>query len=197
MKDRLLFGVGVYTKGKYRCTDRGKLTREYSLWKHMLERCYCPKHQLKFNTYLECTVSEKFKNFQYFAEWCQSQVSFKYEGYQLDKDVISKGNKYYSAEHCVFIPREINMFLISRKKSRGLLPIGVCKSQNGNKYKVQMGSGLGSTKYLGTFETAEAAFNHYKTIKEAKAKQLALKYKGLVDNRVVEALNNYTVEITD
>lgn len=52
----------------------------------------------------------------------------------------------------------------------------------------------GKREYLGFYNTPEDAFVAYKNAKENYAKELAVKWKDLVDIRVTEALLNYTVE---
>ena len=50
---------------------------------------------------------------------------------------------------------------------------------------------------MGSFNTEVEAFNAYKEAKEAYLKELADKYKDLLDPRAYEALMNYTVDIDD
>jgi hypothetical protein len=52
----------------------------------------------------------------------------------------------------------------------------------------------GKREYLGFYNTPEDAFVAYKNAKENYAKELAVKWKDLVDIRVTEALSNYTVK---
>ena len=51
--------------------------------------------------------------------------------------------------------------------------------------------------YNWVLELAEAAFNAYKTAKEAFVKEQASEFKSQIDERAYEALMNYTVEIDD
>jgi hypothetical protein len=203
-KARSACGVGVYERGKFLSRMDGKNTREYNLWQHMLTRCYSETYQRNRETYIGCTVSESFKNFQYFANWCQSQVGFGIEGWHLDKDVVTKGNKIYSEETCVFIPASLNMFLTDSARSRGSLPIGVstkkCISRYGKVYNyitAQLRDGNGELIRLGHFKSPEAAFTAYKDAKESLAKELAIQWSGLVDEKVITSLNNFEVSITD
>ncbi|WP_423172691.1 hypothetical protein, partial [Stenotrophomonas sp. CASM112] len=53
------------------------------------------------------------------------QVGFGVKGFELDKDLLIKGNKVYSENTCIFIPAEINLLLIKREASRGEHLIGV------------------------------------------------------------------------
>lgn len=75
----------------------------------------------------------------------------------------------------------------------GDMPIGVIR--RGKKFIAQLSDG--GVRHWMSFETSQSAFNWYKTQKENMAKKLAEQYIGLVDPRVIDSLNNYTVDITD
>lgn len=196
MNNKLVWGVGIYKKGQYVCRLAGKITPEYQLWKSMLERCYSEKFQEKNPTYLGCSVSDNFKNFQYFARWCNTQVGFGKEGYQCDKDIIFTCNKEYSEGYCAFIPRELNLLLTARGADRGLYPVGVYWSKPANKFVAQLYMG-GKSNNLGYYDSPEQAFSVYKTRKEAYVKEMANKYKDSIDSRVYDALMKWTVNIDD
>ena len=190
---RLVQGVGI-NDGKYPTKVNKVQKKEYSLWKSMLSRCYSASYQDRQPTYIGCTVSDNFKHYSYFYEWCVSQIGFKDIGYQLDKDLLIKGNKMYSESICIFIPRELNNLIENSKATRGMLPLGVNKSRN--KFKAEC-SVNGTTKYLGVFITPDEAFQTYKTFKENYIKELAEKYKDTIDPRAYQALINYEVSIDD
>ena len=193
-------GVGV-TGTKYPITVDDVITKEYLLWKNMLRRCYSDKSKKKYPTYKDCEVSDNFKSYEYFYEWCHEQVGFGVEGngnpFQLDKDLLIKGNKVYSEYSCVFIPTEINSLLIRREALRGKYLIGVCWSNTNKAFMAQVNKNKGKSEYLGSFNTELEAFNAYKVAKEAFVKEQANKWKGKIDDRAYNALMNYTVEITD
>ena len=119
-----VFGVGILGT-KYPSTVNGVRTKQCALWYNMLQRCYSESLHLKHPTYEGCEVSDKFKSYEYFYEWCHKQIGFDNEGWQLDKDLLVKGNKVYSEDTCVFIPREINQLLTNSTASRGEYLIGV------------------------------------------------------------------------
>ena len=191
---RLVYGVGFNDK-KYPVRENGILLKEYALWFAMMARCYSEPAQKNQKSYIGCEVSENFKSYSYFYEWCQNQAGFNQNGFELDKDLLAKGNKEYHPDKCMFIPREINSFLRTSSKSRGDLPIGVCKVKGGG-FHAQLRNGVGK-KYLGTFSTPEQAFQAYKHARENCTKVLANKYKDQIDPRAYEALMNYKVEETD
>ena len=117
-------------------------------------------------------------------------------GYQLDKDILVKGNKIYSEDTCVFVPYEVNLFLTKTDAKRGLHPIGV----NFNKAKGMFKSYIHIHRkqyHLGFFNDEASAFNAYKKAKENHVKVIAEKYKDDMDARAYKALMNYSVDITD
>ena len=189
-------GVGV-TGTKYQITVDDVITKEYVLWQSMLKRCYSDKYQKKHPTYEGCEVSDNFKSYEYFYEWCHNQIGFDNEGWHLDKDLLIKSNKIYNESTCVFIPQEINSLLIKSNTSRGEYLIGVCWDKAKNAFKAQVNKNKGKSEHLGLFTTEIEAFNAYKTAKEPFIKEQANKWKGKIDERAYEALMNYQVEITD
>ena len=191
-----VYGVGVLG-AKYPTMVNGVITKEYILWNHMLERCYSNTYQKKHPTYIGCEASENFKSFEYFYEWCHRQVGFGNEGWHLDKDLLTKGDKVYSENTCVFLPQEINKVLTKREVSRGNHLIGVCWCNTKKAFVARVSKNKGKQEFLGRFKTEIEAFNAYKQAKEAFVKEQANKWKSQIDDRAYNALMNYTVEITD
>mgnify|MGYP003402228673 CR=1 FL=1 len=197
---KLVYGIG-FNDRRYPTRLNGRDTKEYSLWAGMLERC-TEKLCAKFPTYNGVACSENFKSYSYFYEWCKNQKGFsnideKGNCWQLDKDLLIKGNKLYSEDTCVFVPHRINALLTKCNASRGNFPIGMYFNKRNNKYKVRCGEGGGKTKYLGLFSTKEEAFITYKTFKEQLIKDVANDYKLLLDDRLYQALIDYNVSIND
>ena len=199
VKDRYLpsvYSVGIIG-AKYPSRVNGVLTREYKLWMDMLRRCYSDGFKKKHPAYKDCEVSENFKSYEYFYEWCNEQIGFGVDGFEIDKDLLIKGNKVYSENICIFIPPEINLVLVKRTISRGEHLIGVYWNKKDKVFVAQVSRNKGKPKYLGAFTTEIEAFNAYKQTKENYIKELANKWKGKVDPRAYEALMNYTVDIDD
>ena len=191
-----VYGVGVLG-AKYLSRVNGRNTKEYELWQSMLERCYSDNFKKRQPTYEGCEVSDNFKSYEYFYEWCHEQVGFGNEGFHLDKDLLIKGNKVYSEDSCVFIPREINSMLIKRTASRGEHLIGVCWNKANKAFMAQVGKNKGKREHLGYYKTELEAFKSYKTAKESFVKEQAEKWKDKIDERAYNTLMNYQVEITD
>ena len=198
VKDRLLptvYGIGITGDSQVRVD--GKHTKEYRLWNNMLKRCYSVGCQKVRPTYIDCSVSENFRYLQYFKEWCNNQIGFnsvdeKGKPFALDKDILVKGNRVYNEDVCVFVPQEVNLLFTKRDKSRGEYPIGVSFHKSRGMLTATL-----NNKYLGYFNTAEQAFQVYKTAKEAYIKEVANKWKDKIDSKVYEALMNYEVHIDD
>ena len=191
-----VFGVGI-TGTKYQPTINGVITKEYKLWQSMLKRCYSDAYQKKRPTYEGCEVSENFKSYEYFYEWCHKQVGFYNQGWNLDKDSLVKGNKVYSESTCVFLPVEINSLLTKSTASRGKHLIGVYWHKTRKAFVAQVNKNKGKSEWLGSFKTEIEAFNTYKTAKESFIKEQAEKWKDKIDDRAYNTLMNYTVEIDD
>ena len=143
-------GVGI-SGTKYPTKINDVQTKEYVLWKEMLRRCYSDSLKKRYPTYKDCEVSDKFKRYEYFYEWCHKQIGFGVEGFELDKDLLVKGNKVYSESTCVFIPAEINTLLIKCTASRGKHLIGVCWHKKDNAFVAKVAKNKGKREYLGFF----------------------------------------------
>ena len=196
-----VYGIGVLGN-KHPITINGVLTKEYELWQSMLRRCYsntdvCGAFKKKNPTYEGCRVSENFKSYEYFYEWCNEQIGFGNKDWHLDKDLLVKGNKVYSEDSCVFIPKEVNILLTKRTASRGEYLIGVSWHKTKKAFVARVNKNKGKPEWLGLFKTEIEAFNTYKTAKEAFVKEQANKWKSQIDPRAYNALMNYQVEITD
>ena len=191
-----VFGVGIVGT-EYPINEGGVLTKEYVLWAGMLERCYSDTYKKKRPTYEGCKVSDNFKYYEYFYEWCNKQIGFGNKGWHLDKDLLVKGNKVYSENTCVFLPREINQILVKREASRGEYLIGVYWHSKGKAFRAQVNKNKGKPEHLGSFNTELEAFNAYKQAKESFIKEQANEWKSQIDDRAYEALMKYEVSIDD
>ena len=199
VKDRYLpsvYGVGIIGD-KYQVSEDGVHTKEYGLWKNMLRRCYSDTYKKKYPTYIDCKCSENFKSYEYFYEWCNEQIGFGNEGFELDKDLLTKGNKVYSENSCIFIPTEINTLLVKSEASRGECLIGVYWSNTNKAFVARVNKSKGGSEWLGLFNTEIEAFNAYKVAKESFVKEQAEKWKSQIDERAYNALMKYEIDIND
>jgi len=195
--DKTVYGIGYLGEGEYRCKINYERTKVYKAWQGMLERCYDKKCQEKYPTYKDCITDEEWHNFQNFGKWFDENY-YEIEGQRmnLDKDVLSKGNKIYSPKTCVFVPQKINILFIKRDNDRGKLPIGVCFNRHVNKYQANCNNN-GEREHLGLYNTPEEAFYSYKKFKEHIIKKTANEYKDKIPQKLYDAMYRYEVEITD
>ena len=191
-----VYSIGILGT-KHPSTINGVLTKEYELWQSMLQRCYSDAFKKQRPTYEGCEVSNNFKYYEYFYEWCHKQIGFSNQGWQLDKDLLVKGNKVYSEDSCIFLPQEVNTLLTKREALRGKHLIGVSWHKTKKAFIARVNKNKGKPEWLGLFKTEIEAFNTYKTAKEAFIKEQANKWKSQIDQRAYNALMNYQVEITD
>lgn len=192
-----VYGVGYIGVGKYSTKDK----EMYKLWVRLLERTNCAIFTSKNPAYLNVSVCDEWLNFQNFAAWCEGQEFFnakdtRGKSYQLDKDILVKGNKVYSPETCCFVPQRINTLLTKNDARRGKFPIGVTFVKRVNKYSAQVNR-VDLGRRLGYYETPDEAFLAYKEAKESHVKEVAEKWKGKIDEKVYEALMKWEVSIDD
>lgn len=187
-----VYGVGYFGIGKYKRKDKS-----YNKWFSLMGRSYCKDIHSRQLSYEKCTVNERWYNFQVFGEWFEKNYNPEtMQDWQLDKDILVKGNKHYSPETCCFVPHEINSLFTNRERDRGALPLGVTKYCKSHKYIARVYKN-GKNSELGSFDTPEEAFQAYKVAKEKHIKEVADKWKNLITPRVYQAMYEYQVEITD
>lgn len=188
---KLIQGVGISDKGVYRKTkhlDGRKVnTIEYQRWYSMILRCYSPKVHKEFPAYIGCSVSDNFKSFQYFANWCQSQIGFGLKDYHLDKDILIKGNKVYAENTCCFVPRRLNFLILDNMAVQSEYGTGVCWDKASNKFIACKVGNMKQTKHSELIDARKA----YKERKINYIKEQAEIYKDQIDVRVYEALVNW------
>ncbi|UUV46298.1 hypothetical protein [Bacillus phage vB_BanS-Thrax2] len=196
--DKSVFNVGYIGEGNYKPSINSKDTHCYSLWVQMLRRCYDKKLQEKQPTYKDCKVVNEWHNFQNFAQWYNDNY-YKIEGkqMQLDKDILIKGNKTYSPETCVFVPKNINVLFVKADTRRGKFPIGVSYCKHNQRYKSECHDGTGTKIFLGYSKTPTDAFEIYKSYKELVIKDVANDYLGKIPMKLYRAMIAYDVEIDD
>lgn len=142
-KEKLICGIGKndslepvveygIVDGKKKMTWKCQI---YSSWYRMFDRCYGATCKARSPSYWDCSVHESWHRFSVFREWMLCQ---DWEGKQLDKDLLKKGNRVYSAETCLFVSPQVNQFLTERGADRGPYPIGVTLAvSRGNKFEAK------------------------------------------------------------
>ena len=169
----------------------------YRLWQGIIKRCN-PKswETIRYASYKGCIICDEWKSFDNFFKWFNDPKNGYKDGYQIDKDILVKGNREYSPDKCCFVPSEINNLLTKCNKSRGKYPVGVSKNRNTFAAYISKNS---KQICVGTFKTPQEAFHAYKDAKEQYIKERAEKYfqEGKITDKVYNALMRYEVEITD
>lgn len=191
-----VLGKGYIGVGSYNSKNCGRV---YKLWKGILYRCIRSNQP----AYTDVNVCDEWLNFQNFAAWCEAQEFFNAKddkglSYQLDKDILVRGNRVYSPEFCRFVPANINNLILSNKFKRGKHPIGVYFKQG--KFLAQITWSCPekrNTLFIGSFDTAEEAFLAYKKVKEAHIAEVANKWVGRIDLDIYESLTGWVVNKDD
>lgn len=133
-------GGKVYTKGK---TEKA-----YNSWKGMKNRLtggtytytykYAGKERVKdYSAYNDCDLVEDWLDYKNYEEWFNKQTyrmvntDIKFE---VDKDILFKGNKIYSPETCLIVPGRINRFFVNS---------GCTVTLRGNKFHTSIRSYVG------------------------------------------------------
>lgn len=187
-------GVGIIGNERT-CDEHGKRLKSYSVWKSILERCYSKKTHKGRPTYINCNICEEWKYYKNFKEWFNKHYyEIEGENIQLDKDILIEGNKIYSPDTCIFVPRRINQMFETKQSN---LPRGVYWSKSRNKYCARIRiykNGNSKGIDLGLFDTIEEAEKVYNNARSKVIKDTAEEYKNKIPdklyNRLIEISNN-------
>lgn len=187
MNRKLIYGVATndadYTTEKREdlgCVD-GKRKRRllwrcpfYTAWKSMLRRCYSTACKNRQPAYKDVTCCEEWLLFSNFKKWMEQQ---DWRGKQLDKDIISPGNKQYSPVNCAFVRQATNLFVVDGNCFNSLI---------GEKYVARCHNPITRrNEHLGLFSSqSEARYTWMK--RKHELSQLVAKME--TDQRVAEAL---------
>lgn len=146
-------------------------SKAYSCWTNMVQR-----H--KRTGYEKVEVCPEWSQSGVFLQWYARNYV---EGYELDKDLKVPGNRLYSPETCMFIPRTLN-----RKLGR-LSSTGVYKHAKG--WRAQ---GIRSNGRRGTIKQSqeyEVCLKAYRENKNRFMDQLAVEYQAYAEQ--INNLKNY------
>lgn len=189
---KLIYGKGFNSKDKHKARISGTDTPAYKTWHGMIVRCYSAKYHEKHPTYIGCSVTDEWLDYQNFADWFYDNPYSNRE-YQLDKDLLILANKIYSPDRCVFVPQQLNSLLNDHGVARGQYPQGVCFIKLRNKFRAQIGIN-GKPEFLGYFDCPQEAHQAYKKAKEAYVKEKALEWQDRIGSDVFDALMQWTLD---
>lgn len=176
--------------------------QKYNLKSNMKTRCYNENYHKTKPDYEECTVCDEWlDNKKLFYEWVDHNF-YEIEGestVELDKDILVPGNKVYSPDTCIFVPKRINdLFVHIHGKKKNGLPTGVTYSEKTGKYQATVREsckddedGKKKTARLGFFDTAEEAYEVYKAHKMAEIIYIADSYKDVIPDKLYQAMINW------
>ena len=196
-----VYGVGIIGD-KCLISIDGKHIKEYSAWKKILERCYYEKYKEKHTTYKNATCCDEWLLYENFYKWLHEQENFDKwlngDRWNIDKDILIKGNKVYSPTTCCLVPNNVNKLFTKCDVARGNYPIGVSE-QDGKLKSCCHNPFTNKMEFLGYHSTEENSFNAYKKYKENIIKQVAkIEYEANnITKQCYEAMMDYEVEITD
>lgn len=178
----------------------GKHTSEYKLWTNMLYRSHDLSFKKKCPTYSEVSCDPKWYSMTAFIEDVSTLTGYEQamnNSWCLDKDILIKGNKIYSIDTCCFVPQEVNKLILDNRRKRGSHPIGVSFSKHAKKFRAYLIDLNSKQKHLGYFEDESIAFEAYSFAKKAQIEEFLVKFKGVIDDKVYEALINREIDIND
>ncbi|EJB2979379.1 hypothetical protein ABXH80_004104 [Salmonella enterica] len=167
-----VFGVGLNDVAPI--SENGRHFESYTAWKNMLKRCYDLRWQEKNPTYKGCSVCDAWLVFSSFKKWFDINGV---TGWQIDKDLLTTGNKIYSPDRCVFVPKSLNTFLTAHGAHRGAYPIGAHYHKDKRKFMAQI-SVDGVREQIGAYDSPREAHLAWFNRKI----ELAYEYKELCDS---------------
>lgn len=189
---RLVFTVGINDSDyMIQIEDRewSKLTgkrvvvwrcKVYQHWMSMLRRCIDPK--------LTSTVSEEWKIFSKFSKWYYNNEYSCEEPFVVDKDLKILGNKVYSSETCLLLPKTLNSSIGIRGSSQYLT--GASWKKKNKQFQSQIFINGGKI-YLGLYPTELQAHRMWLKVKMKYILSLKSINYPLEINNSLDNLSNF------
>lgn len=184
-----LFGEGYIGEGKYSSSDK----EVYTPWKSMMQRCYDENSRHLYKSYKGVEVCKEWKCLQNFGAWFEENYNPEtMQGWAIDKDILAEDKKIYSPETCAFVPPSINNVLVKAVGKNNGQPTGVEK--RGNSYYVRFFKGNEHFRSIRYDSSKEASFV-YGYEKDKYIKELAERFKDVLDPRIYDKLVDYKTKI--
>jgi len=185
-----------YNSGRYP-TRRGNIkTKACQLWENMKQRStemgkdYLVNRQ---KSYRATSCCDEWKDYSNFYEWFETQQKEgKYqEGWELDKEVLKRGNECYSPKYCCFIPKALNCILTSPKGESSTGYRGVsCRK---GRYEAFVTISPSKYKKIGGFLTKEEAFLCYAVHKKKYILEVLDKYRSELSSEIAAGIENWEI----
>ncbi len=180
---RLVSGIGINDVDyKVAITRNGKqiwMCPFYRRWRDMLNRAGL-KWQTAHPSYAGTDVCKDWIYLSKFKMWLESHEFETFDGLDLDKDILVKGNSIYSPETCALVPQWLNKLLVGCERSEDSY-LGVyykkknklCINELSKPYYAQIHS-IDSTNqiWLGAYTTPQEAHKVWQLEKQNRLKWL-------------------------
>ena len=177
------------------------IEQKYNLKHNMKTRCYNANYHKTRPDYEGCSICDEWlEDKKSFYEWVDHNYYWiKGEpSVELDKDILVPGNKVYSPDTCIFVPKRINdLFVHIHGRKKNGLPVGVIYSEKTGKYKACIRKsydnkdGKKKNTCLGHYDTPQEAYEVYKHHKTAEIVYIADKYKDVIPDKLYQAMINW------
>lgn len=164
-----------------------------SCWRSAIERSYSKKWHKKFPTYQDCTVCEEWLLFTNFFHWFISEKGSDIKDFQLDKDLLFRGNRVYSPETCCLVPCILNNVILDNESSKGKYKKGVTFDKRTCVFQAKI-SVRNKNKTLGVYKDEDSAHKVYLAYKKQVILDLAEEWKSLIREDVYKALINWELK---
>lgn len=144
----------------------GKHIKSYKVWRSILQRCFNKKVHITQPTYSNVKVCDEWLKFSNFKEWFDKNYPYELEkkGFrlELDKDLLSGGEKIYSPDTCVFLPHTVNNFLANKTSRNTSGYSGVSWHKSIEKWEVRINKfNSNKTVALGCYDNINDARDRY------------------------------------
>lgn len=150
----------------------------------MLKRCLSDKEKERTPAYKQVTCVDSWLYFSNFKAWMEKQ---DWEGKELDKDLLFKGNLVYGPDTCIFVDKRVNVLLKSSIKFRGEYPLGVSFHKR-DKIFHSRATYNGEVIYCGFFDNPVDAHRAYQKVKIEHIFDFIEKHKSSLGQRVIDSL---------
>ena len=147
----------------------------YKTWHAMLTRGFNQTTKINRPTYKDASVDSDWLYFSNFLTWALPKYI---DGYVLDKDIKYRDNKIYSADTCLFVPPNINTFVLTNRGDLEdhSLALGVSLI-NSKCFCARIKDPFtNKRKHLGVFSTEIEAHNAWRLQKITYGRQLSTKF---------------------
>lgn len=156
----------------------------FGYW-HDMRRRTSATDRLKNESYADAVICAEWSTFEEFSKWFVIQP--RQDGWVLDKDLLSEGQKVYSPDTCCFLPREINQMLVCSRRDSGGFP-GVYA--RGNRFLARVRA-RNQRIHVGSYSTQKEALSAYLQAKSEILAREAESYRSSLDPRAYAALKSH------